>query len=392
MKKYIVFILLYGLKNVGFAQSTIEKVLNSVTANNKTLQAETRYFEAQNMQYRVGLTPPNPEISYDFMIGRPTGAGNQSDFTVNQSFDFPTVYARKRALSDLQQKQSDFQMTRNRQEVLLSAKNICLQIVYRQKLNKHLESLKENSNRLLATFQTRIEKGEGTIMDINKTRLQSLELSKQLNENRQHLALLHQQLQALNGGENIIFADSLYPVLPEIPPFETLESEIEAVDATLKLFQHQSQIANQTLAVTKALTLPKLEGGYHYQGILGQRFNGVHLGVSIPLWEKKNTVETQKINVLHSESVIVEHRNEHYYEIKNLYEKYESYRKIMKEYQEVLPSITSIQMLEKALQAGQITTIEYILESNYYNNVVSNVLSMEFEMQKVQAEIYKYKL
>jgi outer membrane protein TolC len=380
------------MRNVGFSQSNIEKVLNSVAANNKTLQTETRYLEAQNMQYRVGLTPPNPEISYDYMIGRPTGAGNQTDFTINQSFDFPTVYAKKRALSGLQQKQSNFQMTRNRQEVLLSAKNICLEIVYRQKLSKHLQSLKENSNRLLATFQTRLEKGEGTIMDINKTKLQALELSKQLNENGQHLTLLHQQLQALNGGENIMFADSLYPVLPEIPPFEILESEIEATDPTLKLYQQQSQIANQALAVTKVLTLPKLEGGYHYQGILGQRFNGVHLGLSIPLWEKKNTVETQKINVLHSESVITEHRNEHYYEIKNLYEKYEGYSKILNEYQEVLPSITSVQMLEKALQAGQITTIEYILESNYYNNVVSNVLSTEFEMQKAVAGLNKYKL
>jgi cobalt-zinc-cadmium efflux system outer membrane protein len=188
------------------------------------------------------------------------------------------------------------------------------------------------------------------------------------------------------------FVDSLNSVSPETPSFEVLESEIEAVDATLRLFQQQNQIANQTLALNKALALPKLEGGYHYQGILGQRFNGVHLGVSIPLWEKKNTVQTQKINVLHSEYEVTENRNEHYFEIKNLFEKYESYRKILAEYQEVLRSITSIQMLEKALQAGQITTIEYILESNYYNNVVSNVLSTEFEMQKVVAGLYKFKL
>lgn len=188
------------------------------------------------------------------------------------------------------------------------------------------------------------------------------------------------------------FDDSLYLGSPETPSFEVLESEIEEADTTLRLFQQQNQIANQTLALTKALTLPKLEGGYHYQGILGQRFNGLHLRVSIPLWEKRNTVQTQKINILHSEYEVTEHRNEHHFEIKNLFEKYESYRKILAEYQEVLPSITSIQMLEKALQTGQITTIEYILESNYYNNVVSNVLSTEFEMQKVVAGLYKFKL
>jgi outer membrane protein, heavy metal efflux system len=49
-------------------------------------------------------------------------------------------------------------------------------------------------------------------------------------------------------------------------------------------------IGQQMVEVSKALNLPKFETGYHYQAMLGQRFNGLHLGLTIPLWENKNKV------------------------------------------------------------------------------------------------------
>ena len=46
------------------------------------------------------------------------------------------------------------------------------------------------------------------------------------------------------------------------------------------------------------MTFPKMELGYHYQEFIGQKFNGLHTGISIPLWQNKNTVKQKKAQFL----------------------------------------------------------------------------------------------
>src|SRR5687768_8703604 len=84
------------------AQSTIDTVLASIANNNKTIHANTQYWEVQKLQYKTGLTPYNPTAEFDYLIGSPATTGNQTDFTIAQSFDFPTTYAKKNQLSKQQ--------------------------------------------------------------------------------------------------------------------------------------------------------------------------------------------------------------------------------------------------------------------------------------------------
>lgn len=92
MKKiiYIILPLLISAMNVN-GQTTIDSVLVNIAKNNKTIVANTKYWEAKKLEYQTGLTPYNPKVDYDYLIGTPSNAGNQTDFAITQSFDFPTV-------------------------------------------------------------------------------------------------------------------------------------------------------------------------------------------------------------------------------------------------------------------------------------------------------------
>ncbi len=374
------------------AQSQMETVLTDIAKNNKTILASTQFLEAQKLQFKTGLTPANPSVEYDYLVGSPVGAGNQNDFSVTQSFDFPTSYIKKNQLAKQQATQAEIQLTATRQDILLEAKIVCIELVHRNKLQLQLTQIKLNTEKLLSDFQTKLDKGDGNILDVNKAKLQLIEIKKQFQENVSAIAQFNQQLTAFNGGNQINFTDTIYPVPQNIPPFEQLETDYENADPLRKFLEQEKLITQKQLEVSRALWLPKLEAGYHYQGILGQTYNGIHTGISIPLWENKNTVKLQKTKLLFDELNLQDHRNEHYYEIKQLYEKYSNLKIILQEYQTVFATLNNAALLSKALSLGQISTIEYFLEMNYYTTALNNYYQTEKEYHAVIAELFKYQL
>jgi cobalt-zinc-cadmium efflux system outer membrane protein len=376
----------------GNAQSNIDQVLTEIGKNNKTIQANTQYWNTQKVQYKTGNSLYNPTLEYDYLKGSPAEAGNQTDIVVTQSFDFPTVYGKKNELANQLGIQADLQLKLANQELLLEAKKVCIELVYRNKLQIPLTKRKEATEKWLTNFKKKLENGDGTILDVNKAEIQLLEIKKQFQDNASAIAKLNEQLTSLNGGTAIVFNDVAYFDVPVIPDFETLEKEIEAQDYTRKSLEQDKVIAQKQLGVSKALALPKMEVGYHYQGILGQTYNGIHTGISLPLWESKNTVKLQKAKMTFAESALNEHVNEHYFEIKQLYGRYESLKGIMEDYQKINNSVEPIRLLDKALAAGQISVLEYFVELNYYNTTFNSYLEIEKEYYDVVAALLKYKL
>lgn len=375
-----------------YAQSGIEKVLQEVSVNNKTLKASTQYWETQKIQNKIGLTLPDPTIEYDYMIGRPVGAGNQTDLTIAQTFDYPTVYKKKSELADKLSGKSTFEQDILRQNILLEAKKICIELVYRNKLNAYFSKIKNNTKKLLTDFQSKMDKGDGIILDVNKAKLQLVEVRKVLQENTSNSNQLSQKLIELNGGIEVVFNDSLYSITPNLPEFTELEQAYEATDPLLKSLVYENQITQKQLEVNKALWLPKFIVGYHYQGILGQNYNGFHTGISIPLWERRNTIKVQEQKKIYDESNLNNHRNEHFFQLKALYEKYNNLKISLAAYKEVFESLNNEALLDKSLKMGQITAIEYFLEMNYYNSALKNYLEVEKDLHLVVAELEKYKL
>ena len=393
MKKivYIILPLLISVMNVN-GQITIDSVLANIAKNNKTTNANAKYWEAKTLEYQTGLTLNNPKVDYDYLIGTPSNAGKQTDFSITQTFDFPTVYARKKQLSNEQIKQAEFQLNGKRQEILLEAKLICIELIYRNKLNSALTTRKQNTEKWLTAFQKSLEKGQGNIMDVNKAKLQLIGINAVFQENRSSSNQLNQKLTELNGGIPIQFPAITYSAFDLISDFETLEQAIEAKDPMRKFLEQEKVIGQNEVSLSKALSLPKFDAGYRYQAILGQQFNGFHLGLTIPLWENKNKVKAKQAKLILSEANLQDHINEHYYDIKQGYERMINLKIILEEYQTLFSKLNNVALLDKSLSLGQISTMEYFMEMTYYYEALKNYLKTEMEYNKVVAELYKYQL
>ena len=356
--RHSLLIILFILSvTISYGQSSIDSVLVNIANNNKTIAANIKYWDAKKLEYQTGLTPYNPKVDYDYLIGTPANAGNQTEFAITQTFDFPTVYDRKKQLSNEQIKQAEFQLNANRQEVLLEAKLICIEMIYRNKLNSELSNRQKNTEKWLSSFQTGLEKGGGDIMDVNKAKLQLVEINAEFLENISIINQLSQKLTELNGGIPIQFSDTAYTSFLPISNFETLEQEIAALDPVRKYLEQEKAIGRNEVSLSRSLSLPKIETGYRYQTILGQQFNGVHLGLTIPLWENKNKVKTKQAELILNEANLQDHTTTHYSEIRQKFERMINKKSTLDEYQRLFSSLNSVELLDKSLTLGQISTI-----------------------------------
>ncbi len=391
--RYLLLALLIGSISVAAqGQSNLASVLASIETKNKTLSANRQYWEAKKLGFKTGLTLPNPTIQGQYLLGSPATAGNQTDFFAVQPFDYPTTYKKRRQLAEVQSALSVSELTAGRQDVLLEAKLSCIQLVYRNKLGAQYERRKQDLEKLLRDVETKLEKGDGTILDLNKTKLKLLEINQLLQENTTMVQKLNIHLTELNGGETLVFADTIYPPLPEFSSFEQVEQAYEAADPMRQTLEQAKRVAERENDLSRAWRLPTFEAGYHYQGILGQRFNGIHAGLTLPIWEQKYRTAAAKAQLLHADLQLQDHLNEHFFEIKELYERQASLKNALDQYREGIAGISNISLLDKALRLGEITTIEYFLELSFYQNALEYYLKTEYDYQAVLAELFKYQL
>jgi outer membrane protein TolC len=388
MKQITIIIALFVFSFAN-AQTDIESVLSEIAKNNKSIIANQQFSEAKKLLYKTGLNPENPKFEYEYLAGN---NGDQIDYYIVQSFDFPTSYIKKKQVANNQIAQSDFQEAAFKQEVILKAKQHCLNLIYLNKKKIELTKRLESVSIVYNAFKAKLEAGDANILDYNKAKIQQLNIQNEVRLNESEINQYNHKLTELNGGIEIIFTETNYPLTPTLPDYETLEKSIEENDPNLKSIHQQNEIDQKKLELSKALSLPKLEGGYRSQEFAGQTIQGIHLGVTIPLWENKNKVKHQKAHLRFNDLQVEEHHNEHHNEIKQLYEKYINLNIVIKDYQELMSTVNNNKLLDKALELGEISTLQYFMEVNYFYDSYDNFLAIEKDYYQVLAELNKYKL
>ena len=390
-KSVFIFILLLA-ETLAFGQGSVDSVLASILANNKTLESNTQFLESKRLQYRTGLTPDNPIAEYDYLIGTPANAGNQTDITIIQSFDFPTAYIKKGKVANAQVSALEFEANIQRQAILFEAKILCIELIYLNKRISQLETRVINARKVHEALDIKLQNEEINAIGANKAKLMLLNVNSgfQILESEREQLLF--RLTQMNGGLVIELDDKDYAVLPDVPQVDKLLVDIEAVDPVLKLYEQQIVISELQVALSRAMALPKLETGYRYQSILGQTFNGVHVGISIPLWEHKNSVKQSKAYALFTEIELEEHRINQRFKIRELHKQYEVLNESTAAYEEVLSTLSSEELLQKSLELGQISFIEFALEIEYYYNALDQYLQLEKTLHLTIAQLFKHKL
>ena len=374
------------------AQSTMEAILQSVEKNNLTLASQQQLLVARQLEYSTGITPDNPFVSADYMIGRPVSGGNQLDILATQHLDFPSVYGKKKSLASAQSVSAELELEKIRKEVLLETKLVCLELIYLRKYTIELNERVNRADSLMVRFEEKLEQDDISALDVNKIKIQLLNLRSQLRDTENKISIQSERLTTLNGGMELEVELTDFEEGADILDFETLKDSITASDAHFRSLQQNTAIYQANIELARAMRLPELEVGYHYQSVLGQTFNGGHLGVSIPLWQHKNRVQSAEAFNDYSSYEIESYTMRLYSQLRESYDQYINQKQTLQEYEEALSSINSEEILDQLLKLGDIDYITYVQELEYFHQAKNNYLLLEKEAQITRAQILKYQL
>ncbi|MDU1890664.1 MAG: TolC family protein [Dysgonomonas sp.] len=390
MKRILFIIITVSYAVFMNAQSTFDNILQSIEANNTTLKAYMEQAKADKIANKTGINMENPEVEFAYLWGSPSEEGKRKDLSITQSFDFPTAYRYKSQLSDGKNVQVDLVYEQQRRVVLQQARLLCVELAYQMKINQQLTERANYAKELSDAYQKRFDQGDIDILERNKTKLDLLNSEKALQVNEVEINTLKAELQRLNGEQPIVIASMEYPGF--IFPLSFIEwfDKVKDNNPSLRIAEQEIALSKKQEQLTKALNLPKFSAGYTSERVAGTTFQGVSVGISIPLWEGKNTVKHQKAQTVASQMQYDDTKIQFRNALKNQHDKASKLGILLKEYQNALDVTNNRDLLKKALDKGQLSLINYLLELSVYYETVDKYLETERDYQLAIADLSQW--
>ena len=173
-----------------------------------------------------------------------------------------------------------------------------------------------------------------------------------------------------------------------LPPlFDDWFERTIAQNPLLAYARQEVEVSKQQVSLRRMQGLPSLSAGYMSEKAVGEQFQGLSVGISIPLWENKNRVKQAKAAVRAAESRAEDSRLQLYNQLQLLYNRTAGLKVATEQYQQSLEMANSTELLKKALDTGEISLLEYMVEMGLYYDTINHVLETERDFQKAFAEL-----
>ena len=389
MKKILITIAL--CIPMGMQAQSIEQVLQSIEQNNKELQSQIQLSKAQKMENRTGNNLSDPSVSYASTYKNGAGTGHGTEFVVSQEFDFPTQYLTRNRQADLANEAVDMEHQAIRRDILLRAKNLCLDLVLLNQEKALMDIRKKNADELEALFGKRLEAGDASILEVNKIKMERMNVQTEVAQNNAaHRAAL-QSLLAMNGNMPLEFTDAQYPQVKEINDFNALRDQVVASDYNLQALAFATKAAEKQVSVNKQNWLPKLSAGFKRSTDSDASMNGFVVGGSIPIFSNRKKVQIAKAQALSAQLMQEDAKLQVENNLMALYNEMQQLKEAMNTY-DVPLMYQTLDLLKEALKEGEISLVEYFVEAEtVYKNLQAH-MQLENQYQKVMADIYKNEL
>ncbi len=401
MKKTIISVFLISL--VGYygysqnepsknSQNSYELLLEEIESNNNQIKSLKKMADAEKLQNKIGLFPSNPEIGFNYLWGAPTNLGNRKDFSIVQTFDFPTSYTYKSRNSELLNQQVDLNYRREYLSIINQVRMWFIDIV-------HLNSSIAEMNRRLAhaqaiadAYNSRFKSGDANILEYNKAQSSLLNIVKKLESYQSDRTTLLSNLIALNGGKQLVIPDTVYVSPIALTDFEQWLKSTSDNNPELLSIRKESEISSNQASLNSAMSLPKLSVGYMSEDVAIEKFSGITLGITIPLWENKNTVKAARARSIAFESLLEDKALLYNLKMRSRYDRAVRLNNSADEFRAQLKQFSNSGLLKKALDSGEISLIEYMVELSLYYDNVDQLLQLQYEANKATAELLNYEL
>ena len=391
MKKNILTLLLVLSINTAFAQYAYQNILDTIEVNSTVLSAHYKQMEAGKAENNAHALVENPEIEAGYKFGY----GEESskiELGISQEFDFPTVYSHQNKIRKMSSQIIDMQYEIDRSSVLAEAQAICTELIFcKMKLNLYKQNY-DNAVKIANAYQKMMEIGETNILDYNKAKMNLANTKNNYDLEVIHHDNLMATLKTMNGGKDIDFQYEDYAIVALPENFDEWYANVEAVNPVFEQMRQQLAIDQQNVKLSKAQWFPKFSVGYGAEMAQGHNEgeHGPSIGLVLPLWHNKGTVKSAKLHAEAAETLLMNEKAVTYNYLNSLFAKAKALQNNIGTLAESLQEFDSQTLLFKAFEKGELNLIDYVTETEYYQNAMLELYSAQYEMNATLIELMSY--
>ena len=366
-----------------------QTIIESVLENNTTLKAARMEIDAEKLNSKTGIYLPNPNVDFSYTKGAGSNTPGERTYGISQSFEFPTVYFHKKEIANKKGVNAECLYDIELRNILFEAQSICINLIYCNILSEELAIRLKHAEDIAAAYEIRFANEDCSILDYNKAKLNLISSKKELEKVLLEKETLSMELIRLNGGKPVELTSKNFDVvtLPLGVSFEELYTSSEVNNPILKLLSGEIEVSQTEEKLALSKSLPNFSVGYIRGGGVGGSSNGVSAGVTIPLWENKNTIKAAKARTNYLETSVTDKKTQLYNTIKSNYNQAVSLHQLAGEYSKSLDTINNKSLLKTALDLGELSLIEYLMEISYYYEAMEKMLETQREANLITAKL-----
>ena len=383
MKKIILTVAVSCLAiSTSLAQS-YEQVMKAILNNSPQINVLNLQYSADSLSLRQGLNPADPQLGYEYGLTDGT-----NEVSISQSFDFPTVYHQRNKVAKHSIDKAYLNKMAMRRELLLKASELYQGLVYQNRMVQLYEMRVLGMKALEEKSLLAVKTGTMTLLEQRKIEMLKITAFNSLSDAKEQKETIKQQLRSM--GANFNALPSTFALYTFSGTKDEFISAATASDWALQAVKTDSLIAMRSLKLARNEWIPQLSVGYtaDFHDASGLS-NKVSVGISVPLWSKRNNVKHAKAMIKASSANIEVAMNDIYANLSTLYDQYSSAFDNNKRWlQSNFPEYLSL--LEKSLALGQITSMEFLQEMNELQDIEKEILTSRYSYALIAGRMAIY--
>lgn len=358
------------------------------TKNNTLVQANELAIKTQSQLKPTAIELPKTSINA--MLGQYNTRSFDQSYTIAQSFS-PFQFQAKKQLINENIKNSELKLASTKHDIIYQIRQSWNMILYWSAVNQLLQKQEEYLKVFVDAAKLRFKTGESNLLEKTTAETKQQELAQIRKQNdglivREKIKLKN----ILNLKEDFVLAENNFS------PSKALYADSLYINQNpmLQVAMQQVEIANAFKNVEKAQRKPDFSAGYFLQSLTGNqdiegkttyyngspRFQGVNLGISIPLFGKASNARIKASGT----EVLVQQKNVEYLknqlnsQLQQQIEEQKVNQSLIDYYiQTALPNAEIISSnAQKAFQNGEIGYVEYLQGLETVLSIQQNSLSV----------------
>lgn len=369
---------------------TLQEAMTIAIQNNSGVKAAT--YNVEYNKHLKGTATDMGKTNATLMYGQYNSYYKDNNITISQTIPFPTFMHWQTQYYKATAKSAEYSKQATENELLFNVKTAYYSLQYAKA--KQVFLLKQDS--IFVSFfksaEIRLKTGESNLLEKATAESQLYEVRTLKAQNDADILIFQNQLKTLLNTQEEV--SSVGMILDKKVLAITSDSATIANNPALQYFQQQVKVAEAGKNVEKARLMPDLTVGYFSQTLYGtpnykdpsvvangsNRFQGVMVGVSFPLWAKPQLArikanEATK-NAAQASFELYQKNLQGQYE--QAFQEYQKFKNTLEYYEKnTLPTVDIItQNALKNYQSGNIGYLEFSQGLNRALSIQTNYLAI----------------